>query len=68
MDILQEKKKNKPEIIPDPDFTVAELILLNQLAAKYEDDKWLRISSRFFDKTGKRLSPQEAKARVESWS
>lgn len=65
--MLQEKKKKKqPD--PDPDFTVAELILLNQLAAKYEDDKWLRISSRFFDKTGKRLSPQEAKARVESWS
>ncbi|KAL1953547.1 hypothetical protein VTO42DRAFT_2603 [Malbranchea cinnamomea] len=52
---------------PDPDFTVDELVLLNTLAAKYEEEKWLRISSRFFDKTGKRLTPQEAKQRIERY-
>lgn len=46
-------------------LTVEETVLLNTLTSKFEDDKWLRISSRFYDKTGKRISAQEVKKHVE---
>ncbi|KAK2811052.1 hypothetical protein FQN50_002387 [Emmonsiellopsis sp. PD_5] len=49
----------------DENFSLEEILLLNQLAVQYDNEKWLRISSRFFDKTGKRLSPQEAKEHVQ---
>ena len=45
----------------DENFSVEDIILLTKLEAKYEDEKWLRISSRFYDKTGKRFTPQEVK-------
>ncbi|PGH21509.1 hypothetical protein AJ80_03177 [Polytolypa hystricis UAMH7299] len=46
-------------------FTLDEVMLLNKIATKYDEEKWLRISSRFFDKTGKRITPQEAKKHVQ---
>ncbi|OJD17615.1 hypothetical protein AJ78_02314 [Emergomyces pasteurianus Ep9510] len=49
----------------DENFSLEEILLLNKLAAQYEDEKWLRISSRFYDKTGKRLTPQEAREHVQ---
>jgi hypothetical protein len=42
-----------------------EICLLYKLAERYEEDKWLRVVSRFFDKTGKRLSPNKVKALVD---
>jgi hypothetical protein len=42
-----------------------EILLLHKLADQYEKEKWLRISSRFFDKTGKRITPDMAKQRIE---
>lgn len=27
------------------------------LAQRYEEEKWVKVASRFFDKTGKRLDP-----------
>ncbi|QSS60377.1 hypothetical protein I7I51_05175 [Histoplasma capsulatum] len=49
----------------DENFSLEEILLLNRLAAQYDEEKWLRISSRFYDKTGKRLTPQEAKEYVQ---
>ncbi|PGG96057.1 hypothetical protein AJ79_09745 [Helicocarpus griseus UAMH5409] len=49
----------------DENFSLEEILLLNKLAAQYEEEKWLRISSRFYDKTGKRVTPQEAKEHVQ---
>ncbi|PGH01346.1 hypothetical protein GX51_05277 [Blastomyces parvus] len=49
----------------DENFSLEEILLLNKLAAQYDEEKWLRISSRFYDKTGKRLSAQEAREHVQ---
>lgn len=49
----------------DDKFTLEEIILLHKLADHYENEKWLRVSSRFFDKTGRRISPDDAKLRVK---
>lgn len=58
------KSRNQPH---DVDlFNLEELLMLFKLATKYEEEKWLRVCSRFFDKTGKRLSVQQAKERVEA--
>ncbi|WEW55801.1 hypothetical protein PRK78_001234 [Emydomyces testavorans] len=45
----------------DGTLTLEETVLLNKIAAKYEEEKWIRISSRFFDKTGKRHAPRTLK-------
>ncbi|KAL1962710.1 hypothetical protein VTN77DRAFT_9254 [Rasamsonia byssochlamydoides] len=68
--------KTKAESIParevrkyfymDDKFTLEEIILLHKLADHYENEKWLRVSSRFFDKTGRRISPDDAKLRVKT--
>ncbi|KAI1907797.1 hypothetical protein LOZ53_004807 [Ophidiomyces ophidiicola] len=50
----------------DEAFTLEDVVLLNQIAAKYEEDKWIRVSSRFFDKTGKRLPASILKKHVRT--
>ena len=50
----------------DEAFTLEDVILLNQIAAKYEEEKWIRVSSRFFDKTGKRHPPRILKKHVRA--
>lgn len=49
----------------DNEFTLDEIVLLHNLADRYEKEKWLRISSRFYDKTGKRITPDQAKSRIQ---
>ncbi|KAL2006094.1 hypothetical protein VTN00DRAFT_9748 [Thermoascus crustaceus] len=49
----------------DNEFTLEEIVLLHNLADRYEKEKWLRISSRFYDKTGKRITPDQAKSRIQ---
>lgn len=49
----------------DENLSVEDLILLTKLEARYEAEKWLRISSRFFDKTGKRFTPEEVKVHLQ---
>ncbi|KAM5432451.1 hypothetical protein MferCBS31731_007466 [Microsporum ferrugineum] len=48
----------------DESLSMEEAILLNKLADKYDKEMWLRISSKFFDKTGKRLDPEEARRHI----
>lgn len=51
--------------IREHELDLDEICLLYKLAERYEEDKWLRVVSRFFDKTGKRLSPNKVKALVD---
>ncbi|KAK2760750.1 hypothetical protein FQN54_001986 [Arachnomyces sp. PD_36] len=68
VDGLQESPQNgksrRPVLFVDEDFSVDDIVLLNRIASRYEEEKWLRITSRFFDKTGKRITTQQAKSRV----
>lgn len=29
-----------------------------RLAERYEEEKWIKVASRFFDRTGKRVDPE----------
>ncbi|KAI5292524.1 hypothetical protein KEM52_006288 [Ascosphaera acerosa] len=58
-------KHQEPEPQPQPHtepskFDMQELLMLTQLAEKFEREKWLRVSSRFYDLTGRRITPGEA--------
>jgi len=61
----KEKDVKKVYYYLDNEFTLDEIILLHNLADRYEKEKWLRISSRFYDKTGKRITPEQAKSRIQ---
>jgi hypothetical protein len=41
-----------------------QLILLLEIAKRYEQMKWLYIASGFYDKTGKRVSAEEVKEKL----
>ncbi|KAK2883362.1 hypothetical protein FQN49_000002 [Arthroderma sp. PD_2] len=58
------KESKKVIYCTDGSLSLEEAVLLNKLAEKYDKEMWLRISSKFFDKTGKRLDPEEAKRHV----
>ncbi|KAI5302972.1 hypothetical protein KEM56_000165 [Ascosphaera pollenicola] len=60
-----EPLKLKPALKKTNDsYDLQEMLLLHQLAEKYEREKWLRVSSRFFDITGRRITPLDAKNNV----
>ncbi|KLJ06854.1 hypothetical protein EMPG_17653 [Blastomyces silverae] len=59
------RNPKKKILYVDENFSLEEILLLNKLAVQYDEEKWLRISSRFYDKTGKRLTPQEAREHVQ---
>lgn len=50
----------------DSELTLKEVLLLHRIAAKWERDRWLAISSRFNDKTGHNLTPERAKWIVDN--
>ncbi|KAA8651998.1 hypothetical protein EYZ11_002988 [Aspergillus tanneri] len=45
----------------DSDLNLKEILLLHKIAAKWERDRWLAISTRFNDKTGRSITPEQAK-------
>ncbi|KAL9620799.1 MAG: hypothetical protein Q9160_004699 [Pyrenula sp. 1 TL-2023] len=53
-------KHGQPSAIPGVDkATLDKVILLRQIAAKYDENRLLAIASRYFDYTGKRLTLEE---------
>lgn len=42
-------------------FSFAELQLLSELVAKHHADRWGMVASRFFDKTGRRVHPDDVR-------
>lgn len=47
------------------EWTLDEVMLLHEIAAKWERERWLAISSRFADKTGRQVTPEQAKSIIE---
>ncbi|EFR01544.1 hypothetical protein MGYG_04546 [Nannizzia gypsea CBS 118893] len=61
----EKKGKEAPKVVyTDESLSTEEAVLLSKLADKYDREMWLRISSKFFDKTGKRLDPDEARRHI----
>ncbi|KAI9763997.1 MAG: hypothetical protein M1840_008945 [Geoglossum simile] len=53
-----------PFLQADERWSQRELILLLEIAKRYEQTKWLWIASRFYDKTGKRVSAEEVREKL----
>lgn len=49
----------------DEMFSFAELQLLSELVMQDQDQTWIRIASRFFDKTGRRVHPHDIRDKFE---
>ncbi|DAA73481.1 TPA_exp: Uncharacterized protein A8136_4662 [Trichophyton benhamiae CBS 112371] len=61
----EKKGKEAPKVVyADESLSTEEAVLLSKLADKYDKEMWLRICSKFFDKTGKRLDPDEARRHI----
>ncbi|KAI9041905.1 uncharacterized protein KD926_006242 [Aspergillus affinis] len=65
-DYLPRHPKLKKVSYIESDFTLKEVLLLHRIAAKWERDRWLSISTRFNDKTGHSLTPEQAKWIVDN--
>ncbi|KAI9862466.1 MAG: hypothetical protein M1813_004317 [Trichoglossum hirsutum] len=53
-----------PFLQADEDWSKDELVLLLNIAKRYEETKWLYIASRFYDKTGRRVTAEEVKEKL----
>ncbi|KZF26488.1 hypothetical protein L228DRAFT_13469 [Xylona heveae TC161] len=48
----------------DDIFSIEETLLLLKIAQQYDEDKWLTVSSRFYDHTGRRVHPDDVRAKI----
>lgn len=46
----------------DREISWQEAVLLHQIAARWEKERWVAISSRFNDQTGRTITPEQAKS------
>ncbi|KAE8158470.1 hypothetical protein BDV40DRAFT_291738 [Aspergillus tamarii] len=58
--------KVKHVLYTDENFDLEDVLLLHKIAAKWERDKWLAISTHFNDRTGRSITPDEAKSVIDS--
>lgn len=49
----------------DENFDLEDVLLLHAIAAKWERDKWLAVSTQFNDRTGRSITPDEAKSMID---
>ncbi|KAI4123326.1 MAG: hypothetical protein LQ347_006198 [Umbilicaria vellea] len=55
---LEDGKKRVIYVDEDDGLTVKDLIYMVRLADRYEEEKWLKVASRFYDRTGRRVAPR----------
>ncbi|KAK1150105.1 hypothetical protein N8T08_000002 [Aspergillus melleus] len=67
-DDLPRHPKLKKVSYTESEFTLNEVLLLHRIAAKWERDRWRAISTRFNDKTGHSLTPEQAKRIINKLS
>ncbi|KAL5336984.1 hypothetical protein BJX70DRAFT_371196 [Aspergillus crustosus] len=59
------RTKTKKVYYMDDEFTLDEVLLLHQIAADWKKDRWETISSRFNDKTGRNITPAQARSAID---
>ncbi|BCS25885.1 uncharacterized protein APUU_50596A [Aspergillus puulaauensis] len=64
-DSLSRRPKTKRIYYIDNEFTLDEVLLLHQIAADWKKDRWKTISSRFNEKTGRDITPGQAKSVID---
>ncbi|KAK6816132.1 hypothetical protein RU639_009160 [Aspergillus parasiticus] len=63
--IASRPSKVKHVLCPDENFGLEDVLLLHTIAAKWERDKWLAVSTQFNERTGRSITPDEAKSMVD---
>ncbi|KAI9839834.1 MAG: hypothetical protein M1819_000024 [Sarea resinae] len=61
----REVKSERVVVFADERFSSQEMQLLLRLANRYDDGKWLAVASSFYDKTGRRVTPDEVHQRMD---
>ncbi|KAL4917627.1 hypothetical protein BDW62DRAFT_201652 [Aspergillus aurantiobrunneus] len=64
-DTLSKRTKVKKVYYIDDEFTLDEVLLLHRIAADWKKDRWETISSRFNVKTGRSITPAQAKSVID---
>lgn len=63
--IASRPSKVKHVLYTDENFDLEDVLLLHAIAAKWERDKWLAVSTQFNDRTGRSITPDEAKSMID---
>ncbi|KAB8244367.1 hypothetical protein BDV35DRAFT_395016 [Aspergillus flavus] len=63
--IASRPSKVKHVLYTDENFDLEDVLLLHTIAAKWERDKWLAVSTQFNDRTGRSITPDEAKSMID---
>ncbi|KAL4786071.1 hypothetical protein BJX76DRAFT_355483 [Aspergillus varians] len=63
--LSKQQPKIKRVYYIDNEFTLEEVLLLHEIAADWKRDRWETISSRFNDKTGRNITPAQAKSVID---
>ncbi|KAB8231560.1 uncharacterized protein BDW43DRAFT_301743 [Aspergillus alliaceus] len=63
--IASKPSKVKHVFYTDENFDLEDVLLLHTIAAKWERDKWLNVSTRFNDRTGRNITPEDAKSMID---
>ncbi|BCR86240.1 SANT/Myb-like DNA-binding domain-containing protein [Aspergillus chevalieri] len=58
--------KTKKVYYVDEEFSLEDVVMLHNIAAKWERDRWLAISTRFNDITQRKITPEQAKSVVDN--
>ncbi|KAL4866444.1 hypothetical protein BDV12DRAFT_172802 [Aspergillus spectabilis] len=64
-EIDSRRTKTKKVYYIDDVFTLDEVLLLHQIAEDWKKDRWETISSRFNNKTGRNITPAQAKSALD---
>ncbi|KAB8271364.1 hypothetical protein BDV30DRAFT_228159 [Aspergillus minisclerotigenes] len=63
--IASRPSKVKHVLYTDENFDLEDVLLLHTIAAKWERGKWLAVSTQFNDRTGRSITPDEAKSMID---
>ena len=47
------------------EWALEEVLLLHRITANWENERWVAISSRFHDRTGRHITAEQAKSIIE---
>ncbi|KNG86798.1 hypothetical protein ANOM_004664 [Aspergillus nomiae NRRL 13137] len=62
--IASQPSKVKHVLYTDENFDLEDVLLLHTIAANWDRDKWLAVSTHFNERTGRSITPDEAKSMI----
>lgn len=62
---MSERSKCRRALYIDEDFSLKDFLLLHDIAAKWKQDRWTAISQAWSEKTGRTMTPEQAKSMLK---